>query len=261
MLLKIGGGNSEAGTTSGIHWHMNIANEITYKSDSSRSVIPWVKQKRLDGKEIIYTSKETPFTDDQIKNLEIRKVDCIDCHNRPSHIYNQPDKMVNLYLSSGEIDETLPYIKSVSVQALEQKYYEKKEALNQIADYIDNFYTTNYPQIASSRKNQIEKSITYVQKIYERNYFPEMNVSWRRFPNNIGHVYSIGCFRCHDGKHFSDEGKVISKDCNICHSIINQTPEAGTGDTYNQKFVHPAKISGTVEDQLCIDCHLAERNK
>lgn len=261
MLLKIGGGNSEAGTTSGIHWHMNIANKITYVSDSTRTIIPWVKSKSADGKEVIYRSREFPFSDDQLKNSEIRKIDCIDCHNRPSHIYNQPDKMVNLYLSSGEIDESLPYIKSVSVQALEKKYYNKQEAYGLINDYIENFYSTNYPEIASSKKNEIDKSISFVKKIYERNYFPEMNVSWRRFPNNIGHVYSLGCFRCHDGKHFSSEGKMISNDCNICHSIISQTPAPGKGDPYNQKFVHPAKISGSVENQICTDCHTAERNK
>jgi nitrate/TMAO reductase-like tetraheme cytochrome c subunit len=261
MLLKIGGGNSEAGTTSGIHWHMNIANEISYVSDSGRTTIPWVRSRSADGKEVIYKSTEIPISDQELSRSEIRRMDCIDCHNRPSHIFNQPDKMVNLYLSTGDIDQSLPYIKSVSVQALEKKYYLKEVSYGLIRDYIENFYSTNYPQIAATKKNEIDKSISVVQKIYERNYFPEMNVSWRRFPNNIGHVYAVGCFRCHDGKHFSNDGKMISDDCTICHSIISQTPVSGEGNPFNQKFIHPAKIAGSIENQLCIDCHAAERNR
>ena len=28
--MKIGGGNIESGNTSGIHWHMNTSNEVTF---------------------------------------------------------------------------------------------------------------------------------------------------------------------------------------------------------------------------------------
>jgi nitrate/TMAO reductase-like tetraheme cytochrome c subunit len=261
MLLKIGGGNSEAGITSGIHWHMNIANEITYVSDSSRTVIPWVKSKSDNGEEIIYTHSEIPFSDEDLSRSEVRKMDCIDCHNRPSHIFNQPDKMVNLFMSNGQIDESLPYIKSVAVQALEKKYYIKNNTYELIRDYIENFYSTNYPEIASAKRISIAKSIETVQRIYERNYFPEMNVSWRRFPDNIGHTYSVGCFRCHDGKHFSSDGRMISDDCNICHSIISQGPRFDEKNPFNQDFIHPAKLQGRIENQLCTDCHAADRNR
>ena len=90
-LIKIGGGNAEAGPTSGIHWHMNIAHEVNYVAiDSLRTKIPWVSSKNADGKITIYRNKELNISDYQVEKLEKRRMDCIDCHNRPSHIYHPP---------------------------------------------------------------------------------------------------------------------------------------------------------------------------
>ncbi len=263
MLLKIGGGNEETGITSGIHWHMNIANKITYvASDSSRQTIPWVKTVSLTtGKEKIYRSKDFSFTKDgKVKNGITRQMDCIDCHNRPTHIYHPPYSSIDHVMSLGWIDPDLPYMKSVAVEALEKSYTTKKIALDSIKIHIENFYKTNYPGIMTSKFASIERSISEVQKIYRRNYFPYMNVSWKKFPNNIGHMYSPGCFRCHDGNHVSDDGKVIPKDCNVCHSIISETGPDGL-DKESLKgitFVHPVDLGEPVEDLVCTDCHSAE---
>ena len=45
MLIKTGGGDPSLGQAGeGIHWHMNIANKITYfATDEQRQVIPWVR--------------------------------------------------------------------------------------------------------------------------------------------------------------------------------------------------------------------------
>ena len=86
LLIKIGGGNSEAGPTSGIHWHMNIANELTYlPADSSRQTIPWIRSRGPDGKMVIYKSTESTLTDEVMRNAKTRRMDCIDCHNLPTH--------------------------------------------------------------------------------------------------------------------------------------------------------------------------------
>ena len=154
-------------------------------------------------------------------------------------------------------DPQLPYAKSITVQALEAGYSKKEIALDSIRSIIKDFYSVNYPDIAVSKKSQIEQTIQEVQKIYQRNYFPEMNVSWHKFPNNIGHLYSPGCFRCHDGKHVSSDGKVIPKDCSICHTILseqfgNEKPELSlTGVGYR----HPVDIGNSWKDDLCSDCH------
>ncbi len=259
LLMKIGGGNSELGTTEGIHWHMNIANTIYYyPSDESRQNIPWIKMINHDGKEIIYKSKD--FDEKNFNQEKVRKMDCLDCHNRPSHIYNQPDKMMNININNGRVDETLPFIKSIGVLTLDNPYSSKKIALDSIRAFIEDFYSVNYPDVFNNKKKEIETSINAIQSIYERNYFPEMNVSWRKFPNNIGHTYAKGCYRCHDGEHFSDNGKKISNDCNICHLVIQQSTDGLVQVNLNGlPFKHPVDISGAEHNELCSDCHLAKK--
>ncbi|MHB1688750.1 MAG: NapC/NirT family cytochrome c [Ignavibacteriaceae bacterium] len=258
LSINIGGGNPESGVTSGIHWHMNIANEITYiASDEERQVIPWVKIKSPDGKETIYRSTDVKLPKDMNTQENIRKMDCIDCHNRPSHIYHPPASSVNDAMAAGFINPHLPYIKSVSVQALEAGYTKKEIALDSIKIAIEGFYNVNYPDVAAKDNAQIEKAIQEVQKIYSLNYFPEMNVSWKKFPDNIGHLYSPGCFRCHDGKHVSSDGKVISKDCNVCHTIFseqfgNEKPELSLTGV---KYRHPINIGDSWKEMECSDCH------
>ncbi|MBM4160535.1 MAG: cytochrome C [Ignavibacteria bacterium] len=258
LLMKIGGGNIEAGPTSGIHWHMNIANEVTYvPTDSARQIIPWIGTRTAEGKEVIYRSTEIPLSDEKLKDYQMRRMDCIDCHNRPTHIYHPPARSVNHVMSLGWIDTGLPSVKGIAVQALEAQYSSKQAALDSIRSIIQNFYTTNHPEVAVKKKAQIEQTVTEVQKIYSRNYFPEMIVSWKKFTDNIGHLYYPGCFRCHDGKHVSDDGKVLSRDCNVCHTILAQQFEKDKlrlslgGIDYH----HPVDIGDAWKEMNCSDCH------
>jgi hypothetical protein len=258
MLIKIGGGKSELGNIKGIHWHANDDNVIEYiYTDERRLVIPWVKVTSKDGKEVIFKSRGTKVNEKNAAPDQLRTMDCIDCHNRPSHIYNQPDKMVNINMASNRIDESLPYIKSISVEALEDKYYTKEEALENIKNKINDFYLANYPEVYKSDKAKIEAAIEIVKSIYSRNYFPYMNANWKHFPDNISHVYTPGCFRCHDGNHVSDDGKVISNDCNSCHLIISQTDKQGNTkvDLNGLKFQHPVDLGESIQNHLCTDCH------
>ncbi len=261
MLLKIGGGNEETGITSGIHWHMNIANKITYiASDSSRQTIPWVKSESRDGKVTVYKSTDFPFKNDTVANGSVRVMDCIDCHNRPTHIYHPPYSSVDHMMASGLIDTSLPYIKSIAVDALEKSYSSKDIAFDSIKISMEEFYNTRYPKIASTDSKSIEKSINSVKEIYRRNYFPEMGVSWKKFPNNIGHMYYPGCFRCHDGKHVSASGKVLTRDCNSCHVIASQESENYKAEVSLKglEFEHPVDIGDSWKTTLCTDCHGAE---
>ncbi len=200
------------GNIEGIHWHANPDNVIDYiYTDERRLVIPWIKVTSKDGKETIFRSKNSNFDEKNFNKDNLRTMDCIDCHNRPSHIYHQPDKMINEMLANEKMDETLPYIKSISVEALEDNYYSKEQAFENIQQRITNFYISNYPEVYKSKKDIIQSNIEIVKNIYSRNYFPYMNANWKHFPDNISHVYTPGCFRCHDGNHVSDDGKVNFK--------------------------------------------------
>jgi len=258
LLMKIGGGNIEAGPTSGIHWHMNIANEVTYAVlDGQRQVIPWVRAKGPDGKVTIYRNTELNVSDDSIKNATHRRMDCIDCHNRPTHIYHPPARSVNHVMSLGWINPALPGVKGVTVKALETPYSTKKNGIDSIKTLIEEFYSQNYPEVAVSKKAQIDSAVEETRKIFERNYFPEMNVNWKKFPDNLGHLYYPGCFRCHDGKHTSEEGRTLSRDCNTCHVILAQQFEKDTlrlslgGIDYR----HPVDIGDSWKEMNCSDCH------
>lgn len=257
ILMKIGGGSDETGITEGIHWHMNIANQITYAAtDSSRMEIPWVKSKSRNGKETIYKMADFDFTGFNIESAEKRTMDCMDCHNRPSHIYHPPMQSINNLMARNIIDTTLPYVKSITVQALEGTYSTKETALDSIRITIEDFYRENYPDLMTSSKESINNTVKQTRQIYSRNYFPYMNVSWKKFPDQIGHMYAPGCFRCHDGKHFSDQGKVISNDCNICHTIIGQETEGAEGkfSLKGVEYTHPVDV-GDAWKENCTDCH------
>lgn len=258
LLVKIGGGNDYVGPTEGIHWHMNIANEITYAaSDTQRQVIPWVRIRQMDGTVRVYKSIENPPTDSGLAAMEKRRMDCIDCHNRPTHIYHSPQQSVNTALAAGAISMGLPFIKTTAVTALEGNYTSKESALDSIKSVITEFYAGRYPELASAHQADIQNAVNEVQRIYSRNYFPEMGVSWKKFPDNIGHVRSLGCFRCHDGKHVSDDGKVISRDCNVCHVIIGQQngSEPARESLTGLEYRHPVDIGDAWKEMNCSDCH------
>jgi len=258
MLIKIGGGKSELGSIKGVHWHANPDNLIEYiHTDKRRLEIPWVKVTSKNGKTTIFRNKDAKFDEKNFNKENLRTMDCIDCHNRPSHIYHQPDKMINQYLSQNKMDVSLPFIKSISVEALEDDYSTKQQALEGIEQRISDFYVSNYPEVYKTYKSSIDNNIESVKKIYSRNYFPYMNANWKHFPDNIAHTYTQGCFRCHDGNHISDEGKVISNDCNSCHIIISQTDNIGNTrvDLKGLDFQHPVDIGKSVSENLCTDCH------
>ncbi len=257
LLIKTGGGDPSLGRVSGgIHWHMNIAYKFTYfATDEQRQVIPWVRMEDRQGHITEYVTKDNPPTQAQIDKAVKRRMDCIDCHNRPSHIYVPPDLSVDRAITERTIDVTLPFIKQQGVEVLTADYKTTDEALEAIAEKVPKFYQEKYPQIASAKPDSIKEAVVELQRIYSTTFFPYMKVDWKTHPNNIGHFYYQGCFRCHDGNHVSKDGKVISKDCNSCHTVLEQQ-ESGTevASLPAKIFKHPVDI-GDLTAVNCSDCH------
>jgi hypothetical protein len=258
MLIRTGGGSPTTGITSGIHWHMNIANEVLYgAADARRQKIPWVRIKDKQGRVTEYHDRTVSLTPEDMKKLEIRRMDCMDCHNRPSHIFHDPDSAVDTALFSGLIDRELPYIKKEAVRVLSQLYPNGEKAREGIATSLDSFYLTQYPKLYKEKNKAIKQAITEVDRIYQSNIFPEMKVDWRTHPDNIGHTVFPGCFRCHDDNHVSRDGKVIRQDCQLCHTIIAQEtkPENPTEVEAAEKFQHPWALRGKHATLSCNQCH------
>ena len=256
MLIKTGGGDPATGAPEGIHWHMNIGNQIDYvAADEKRQVIAYIHVKDMQGRVTEYFAKDSTLSKQQIAQWPTRRMDCIDCHNRPSHIYVPPDLAVDQALLARKMDASLPYLKQQAVAALTGKYDTTQAAEQRIAQALQGFYENKYPDVAKTRQLEIRNAVDEVQQIFRSTTFPEMKLNWQTHANNLGHFYFNGCFRCHDGQHVSPEGKVISKDCNICHTIMGQE-EGGSSVAKASplSFQHPVEL-GDLTQVNCSDCH------
>jgi hypothetical protein len=258
MLINVGGGSPATGLVTGIHWHMNIANEVTYVStDDHRQVIPWVRIKDRQGNVTEYYDRTRPLTPEQIATGNRRKMDCVDCHNRPAHVYLPPDVAVDQALVAGRLDPSLPYLKRQAVELLSKHYETTADALAQIDTGLNDFYRSKYSDVYSQKQDLIKGAVNEVQRIFQTYFFPEMKTDWQTHPNNIGHFYFPGCFRCHDGEHVSNTGKVITNNCNVCHTMIydslNPAASVKTGP-----FQHPVDLGG-LADRKCESCHKANQ--
>lgn len=235
---------------------MNIGNRVEYvAADDQRQTIPYVHVQDLQGRITEYYAGDAKLSKDQIAKAPRHRMDCIDCHNRPTHVYVPPDQAVDQSLLSHKIDTSLPYIKQQAVAALVASYKTTDEAVQGIANSVQGYYEKTYPDLTKNRQLEIRNAVEEVQRIYQRTTFPEMKLNWQTHPNNIGHLYSGGCFRCHDGQHVSPEGKVIPKDCNTCHTVLTQS-EGGKelASTGPRTFVHPVEL-GDLTQVSCTDCH------
>ena len=220
LLLKIGGRTTQG--LVGIHGrHLAAAERIEYVSTyGRRQVIPSVTYTQDDGKKVEYVSDEVKATPAELARAERRKMDCVDCHNRPTHAFEMPERAVDQAITAGRIDRQLPYIKKQAVAALRVEYPDRATASAKIPQAIDDFYKAKYPETYQSKRPIVETAAQQVTAIYLRNIFPEMKITWGTHPNNIGHDDFLGCFRCHDGKHKAADGRIINDDCSACHQIL-----------------------------------------
>ncbi len=223
LLLKIGGITWQGKT--GIHGrHLDTDARISYiATDSRRQNIAKVTYRDDDGKMVEFVTDDyKKIPQDQLAKAESRAMDCVDCHNRPTHAFEMPDRAMDKAMMEGRIARDLPFIKKNGMEALKRAYATREEGQAQIAQTLAAFYQTKYPDLYRDKKARIDDSIKTIQAIYLRNIFPEMKITWGTHPNHIGHEESAGCFRCHDGSHNAADGRSISADCTTCHTILAQ---------------------------------------
>jgi nitrate/TMAO reductase-like tetraheme cytochrome c subunit len=255
MLINTGGGDPSTGQVAGIHWHMNIANEITYVStDGQRQAIPWVRMKGKDGTVREFRLEGASLAPGEFEKHEMRRMDCVDCHNRPAHVYVPPDRAVNDSLNAGRIDPTLPYVKRQAVEVLTKGYQTEDEATAAIGRDLEDFYRQNYPDLYAQKADAVRAAVSEVRRIYQTYNFPEMKTDWKTHPDNLSHFYYQGCFRCHDGKHKSDDGRVIRNECNVCHTVLDQSEGGRPVAIRDRNFQHPVNI-GDLSGMSCTACH------
>jgi NapC/NirT cytochrome c family protein len=255
MLLNVGGGSPASGQVAGIHWHMNIGNEVTFiATDEHRQIIPWVRIKDRQGNVTEFYDRNRPLSDAEVQTAPRRLMDCIECHNRPAHVYQPPDQSVDQAFAAGKLDPSLPFLKREAIAVLTKQYKTENEALQAISTGLHQFYRNNYGSIYWNRTADISKAITELQRIFQTYTFPEMKTDWQTHPNNIGHFYFSGCFRCHDGEHVSKTGKVIRNDCDICHTVIYDSAAPPERNAKMGSYKHPIEL-GDLAGLDCKVCH------
>ena len=220
FLMKVGGRTWQGSV--GIHGH-HIADGVRIRyisTDAERQTIPIVDYTDDKGKTTEFVSTDAKPTKEQLEKGDHRVMDCVDCHNRPTHTFDLPENGVDKQMSIGRISAALPYIKKKAVEVLKVNYTTREVAQQSITGEITRFYQTNYPEVDRARRSDVQQAGQEVANIYLRNIFPDMRVTWGTHPNNLGHNDSPGCFRCHDGNHTSADGQTITNDCSACHQIL-----------------------------------------
>lgn len=216
-VLRVGGGELE--TARDIHWH--IAARVWYLAlDKERQDLAWVGVEGTDGKlkEYINPSKQQEIST-QLFEENKRLMDCMDCHNRATHIFQSPEELIDMALAQGKIDKDLPFIKREGLKALDPPNTSLDQSIEKI-ESIKEFYSSTYPEIASQKFVAIDSAILELKDIARLTTFPDMNITWQTYVNNAGHQESPGCFRCHGklvAKDSHDNNRTIDADCNLCH--------------------------------------------
>jgi hypothetical protein len=262
LMMKTGGGANLQGVASGIHWH--VINKVEYYStDPLDQTIPFVRMVNADGTTTDYVDTEANFDPSKIDPSKLKTVDCITCHNRVTHNFAQPSDSVDNAMAAGLISPTIPEVRKKAVEVLSVAYSSQPVAMSGIAG-LANYYKQYYSDFYSSNTDQINAAIKELQTIYDQTVFVDQKVDWTTHPNNLGHIESAGCFRCHDGKHMNAQQKAIRLECNLCHSIpavatskdfltnieINRGPEPASHLNPNWISLHHNAF-----DSTCSNCH------
>jgi hypothetical protein len=258
LLLKVGPKNTAHGLKEGIHWHINPDVKIEYQLDAvDKESIPWVRYTNVKTGVVKTFSNQTMKS--HVENGEaLRIMDCIDCHNRPSHLFLSAPEYIDRALSSGQLDKGIPYIKKAAMEALSQDFATFPNADEAISRSINQFYNRQHPELFSKVDYRLGKAITIILEEYHKYNFGEMKVNANTYPNHLGHKESAGCYRCHSGNHKTEKGEVISSDCDLCHSIFEQGTNTNLSYTdLNNKldFVHPVALKPGKDINLCYNCH------
>jgi len=217
LLMRVGGISGRE--SQGIHWHVDPANAIRYRSDESREEIYEVELTRPDGSRETWLAPGADSGELATKG-EWRAMDCVDCHNRPSHTFRLPEAELDLAIETGRIARDLPFVRREGLRLLRADYADREAARAGLRDGLREFYAASFPELAATRAADVDAASEALFEGWSANVFPGMKVTWGTYPNHIGHEQTPGCFRCHDDLHSTAAGATISQDCETCHSLL-----------------------------------------
>ncbi|MFT3892890.1 MAG: NapC/NirT family cytochrome c [Anaerolineales bacterium] len=260
LILKTGGGAKREGLGRGIHWH--IVNKVEYyATDELQQTIPYVRVTNDDGSTTEYVDVESGFDKSTLNQNKLVTMDCVTCHNRVTHNFPFPAQSVDQAMARGQISPEIPEIHKRAVDTLSVQYSSRDVAFSAI-DALQKYYEgTDY---YAGHEDQVKSAIQAMKDIYDRTVFHEQMIDWTTHPNNLGHINSPGCFRCHDGKHLNANQEAIRLECNLCHSIPDVAgPEDFVTNIEISRGLEPdthrnpnwINLHNKAFDQTCTSCH------
>lgn len=284
LQLRMLGTPDGSKDVAGLAWHMSGSAHVTFVSDPSNpNAVASVSVRKPDGRVLTYATENAASA--RAAGLPERRLECTDCHNRSAHRFQLPDVAVDGALSSGRITAELPSIKRLLVEALSQSYPSRQDAHRTISDRVEAFYRRRDPALFQQQSQALTQTVRVALELYERSAVLAAGIDVGTYPDQLGHRFSAGCFRCHDGRHSSSTGEVLASDCNsLCHSapMLLETrirpamakADATTTDDETQFYAartangsdwHPWQLPSIDppipghERLICSDCHGAGR--
>ncbi|TAK11249.1 MAG: hypothetical protein EPO32_12720 [Anaerolineae bacterium] len=262
LVLKTGGGTGREGLGYGIHWH--VESDVYYlANDSLEQEISYVRVVDKDGNVTEFYDLESGIGPEDVAGQTLVQMDCITCHNRITHKVSKPQDAVSNAITKGLISSELPFVVRESVALLTVEYPDKESATEAMTA-LAGFYEQNYPDVFASQQEDIQQAILSLQEIYAESVFPEQKSDWDSHPNNLGHKYDPGCFRCHDGKHVTQTGEAIRLECNLCHAIpvvvegsqqVTQIEVLSGPQPYSHTHSSWIALHDDAIDTTCASCH------
>lgn len=231
MTLNLGGQDPRDGHWSGIHFHASSTSQIRYEVlDEKRQTVG--KIQKLEGGKIVKEWLPPPERAAGAKVLGLRTMDCVDCHNRATHVYDDtPRSGVTRAFVEGKLDRKVPWLFQTSLAVLEaQPPREQAEA--QFRTALEDRYGQAHPQ-QKPPSEKLDQAAHALALVYQRNVYPAMKLSWGNYPTQIGHggpdpgQFKGQCFRCHAGDHHTADGQELSSKCELCHEVVakDELPE------------------------------------
>jgi len=219
LVMRVGGASGPGGQ--GIHLHVSPGVEVRYQADASRDHVGLVELTRPDGSRRLYRPRRSPPpTAAAVAPGTWRTMDCVDCHNRPTHQFRSATWELDQLLESGRVDRGLPFVYREGLKALGAEYPSAAAARQGIREELTAFYGRERPEVLARRGPAIDAAARELADAWGRNVFPGMRLGWGTYPSLLGHQEAAGCFRCHDDEHVSEDGHVISQDCGLCHTLL-----------------------------------------
>ena len=204
LLMKIGGGNHGIGIH-GTHLGPGVHHPLRRTPTKRARTFPGWNTTTTAARPVYAAPDAKPDG----AGLTMREMDCMDCHNRPTHTFELPERALDSAMSAGLISPALPFAKKKARRDPEgQLRHSRGSRAARFPRRSQSFYQTATRPSGRSGSAEVDGSAAgQVLAIYDRNIFPDMKVTWGTYPNNIGHTDFPGCFRCHDGSHAAKDGR------------------------------------------------------